>query len=127
MHANDSGYPRMVPRKTLQTDCKNLGFKTWAPVRQLSLEFNDSAVNKEFTPTIRSQYLDWSKHEAAPLCHVINNLINSAVLSRLYTKPDNRAELDRGRHDPWAAEFADLFNDNDYIARIPQFVEGVTG
>ena len=45
----------------------------------------------------------------------------------MYQRAETRAELDEGRHDPFAHEFQHLFNDRDFIPSPLEPVDGIVG
>jgi len=102
------------------------GFKTLADAQRLSEEYRTSGPDVTASPAGRSKAPNWTMHEAARLCHVINSPLHSTVLARMYTKPASRSELE-ARHDPWNNEFAELFNDDTFSPAIPGPRDGVLG
>lgn len=110
----------------LATRLIGAGFKSISQVRRLSEEFIASGVDISALSNVRSKAPNWTKHETARLCHVINHPSNSTILVQLYNKPPSRAVLDKTRHDPWANQFADLFNDTSFVAVAPEPHDGVT-
>eukprot|EP00171_Calliarthron_tuberculosum_P004659 IDg4659t1 len=113
-------------KKTLATRLIGAGFKTADVVRQLSGAFERDGVDASASGNLREKAPNWTMHETARLCHVIQSPVHSTSLTRLYCKPASRAELDRGRHDPWANEFADMFNDDNFTPSTPDCHNGVT-
>ena len=102
---------------------RRAGFNTATEVSRLAhkfersgrLSFSDltatrNAASKE--DPCRTRDPNFTKHEVTQLCHVLAQPKHFRVLSRLYNRPDTRAELDRGCHDPWSNEFVNLFNDD---------------
>jgi hypothetical protein len=73
----------------------------------------------------REREPNWHRNETARLCHVVSDPRNAVALQKLYNKPETRAELDNGRHDPWTNEFQDLFNDELYCPDVPELSGGV--
>lgn len=113
-------------KKVLAARLVGAGFKTAAMARQLSVEFERDGVDVSASGNLREKAPNWTIHETARLCHVIQSPLHSTTLARLYCKPASRAELDRGRHDPWTSEFAAMFNDEDFTPRTPDCHNGVT-
>jgi len=113
-------------KAALAARLKSAGFKTMEDVRKLSAEYTTNGVDMEASTTVCPKAPNWNKHETLRLCHVINNPANSTILARLYNKPSSRAELDSGRYDPWAHEFADLYNSDTFMPEIPDLRDGVT-
>lgn len=74
----------------------------------------------------REKAPNWSKHEAAQLCHLICTSLHSTVLGRIYVKPSSRAELDKGRHDPWSNESCDLFNNEVFLPSASEPHDDIT-
>jgi hypothetical protein len=74
----------------------------------------------------REREPNWHKNETARLCHVIADPRNAVVLQKHYNKPENRAELDRGRHDPWSHDFPTLFNDPTFRPDVPEISGGAS-
>lgn len=85
-----------------------------------------SAVDLGACTHTRKKAANWSKHETAKLCHVICSLIHTTVHDRLYVKPISIGELDRGRHDPWANEFSEVFKNDVSIPPAQEGHDGVT-
>lgn len=102
------------------------GFKTMDAVQQLATEFNRTGVDPLASVHGRTKTPNWSKNETARLCHVIQDPRHSTELARLYNKPANRALMDMPRRDPWAFEFASLFNDEEFRPVRPNEHDGVT-
>lgn len=120
-------------RKLSTTGRKNIlaerlakaGFKDINHVRRLAAEFKKYGPDDTATVTGREKAANFTTHEYARLCHVIQHPSNSTAVARLYNKPKSRAELDKGRHDPFANEFADLFNEQVKFV-LPEPRDGIT-
>ena len=74
----------------------------------------------------RGRAPNWTKHETARLFHVIADARHSTIVARMYQRVETRSELDAGRHDPFAHEFLELFNDDTFHPDIPEAVCGIT-
>jgi hypothetical protein len=72
----------------------------------------------------RDREPNWSKNEYARLCHVICDPRNATALTALHNRPESRAELDNGRHDPWSNEFPEMFNDPQFCPDVPEISGG---
>jgi hypothetical protein len=105
------------------------GHRSYDEVQKLAHDFHDTRERiRSGVPPVgeaRDREPNWHKNETARLCHVVADPRNATVLQSIYNKPENRAELDAGRHDPWSNDFPDLFNDESYIPDVP-FVSGGT-
>jgi hypothetical protein len=72
----------------------------------------------------RDREPNWSKNEYARLCHVVCDPRNATALTALYNRPESRAELDNGRHDPWSNEIPAMFNDPQFCPDVPEISGG---
>jgi len=113
-------------KSVLSTRLIGAGFKSLSVVKKLSDDFILNGVDVSALSSVRDKAPNWTLHESARLCHVMNDPRNSTALVRLYNKPASRAELDMGRQDPWVHEFAALFNDKSFQPSVPEPYDGVT-
>lgn len=61
-----------------------------------------------------------TKEESPRVCHVIADSRNATLISKVYQRITNRAELDSHRHDLFAEEFRMLFNDPSFNPDLPE-------
>ena len=88
------------------------GYNNADEINKLAEEYEAGGrMSEDGAEQCRGREPNFTKHDIARLCHVIVDPRHSVILRKLYNKPENRAELDAGRVDPWSREFVEMFND----------------
>lgn len=104
-------------KSILVTRLQENGVLTKRDAELLASDFD--AIGSERVPAARSKRPNWTAHERARLCHVIADPIHAAAVAKLYNGVVQRVDLDNGIHDPWSAEFSELFNSDEFKPTPP--------
>jgi hypothetical protein len=118
-------------KAVLVTRLNKRGFTNVQSVRKLAEEYEANPARIQFQGDFlnsgicsRDREPNWNKNEYARPCHVICDPRNATALTALYNRPESRAELDQGRHDPWSNEFPEMFNDPQFRPDVPEISGG---
>lgn len=101
-------------KQQLAQRLKNIGTSTAIEVRDLAVAFASNGPDETQQTSGKTKAPNWTMNKAARLCHALADPRHATAVGRLYNKMETRPEMDFGKHDPWSAEFVDLFNCPDF-------------